>query len=537
MLSPSAHTDSFARENLPPASQWPVMKFDRPELRYPVQLNCGERLLDDAITEGFGAAPAIIHGDVVLSYAALKGLTDRFAHVLVTDLGVVPGGRVLLRGGNTPEMFAAWLAVMKIGAIAVTTMPMLRVRELLPIIRKAQVPLALCQAGLEDAVIGAQAEEPMLQRVVSFGAPGAELERLSASKPDHFAPVQTAADDVCLIAFTSGTTGDPKATMHFHRDVMAMGDSFARHIVRAGPGAVFSGTPPIAFTFGLGGLLTFPLQARAAVALPQQSTPPALAEAIARHGVTHLFTSPTAYRAMLNRGDEHDLSSLTTCISAGEHLPVSTAEAWMAATGIRLIDGIGSTEMIHIFISDRPEDVRLGATGRPVPGYEACLLDDHGQTITGPGTGRLGVRGPTGCRYLNDTRQTVYVVNGWNVTGDIFRRDEDGYYWYVARGDDMIVSSGYNIAGPEIEEALLLHPAVMECAVIGWPDSERGHIVKAVVVAREGFTADDALARTLQDHIKATLAPYKYPRAVSFVPALPKTATGKLQRHALRFGA
>jgi 2-aminobenzoate-CoA ligase len=537
MLSPSAHTDSFARENLPPASQWPVMKFDLPELRYPVRLNCGQRLLDDAIAEGFGAAPAILQGDVVLSYAGLKALTDRIAHVLTADLGVVPGGRVLLRGGNTPEMFAAWLAVMKAGAIAVTTMPMLRARELLPIIRKAQVPLALCQAGLEDALTGAQAEEPMLRRVISFGAPGAELERLASSKPDHFSAVQTAADDVCLIAFTSGTTGDPKATMHFHRDVMVMGDSFARHVVRAGPGAVFSGTPPIAFTFGLGGLLTFPLQARAAVALPQQSTPPALAEAIARHRVTHLFTSPTAYRAMLNRSDEHDLSSLTTCISAGEHLPVSTAEAWMAATGIRLIDGIGSTEMIHIFISDRPEDVRPGATGRPVPGYEACLLADDGQTIQGPGTGRLGVRGPTGCRYLNDARQTAYVVNGWNVTGDIFRRDEDGYYWYVARGDDMIVSSGYNIAGPEIEEALMLHPAVMECAVIGWPDSERGHIVKAVVVAREGFTTDDALAKALQDHIKATLAPYKYPRAVSFVSALPKTATGKLQRHALRFGA
>ena len=441
---------------------------------------------------------------------------------------------MLLRGANTPMMFAAWLAVMKAGAIAVTTMPMLRARELLPLVRKAKVALALCQGGLEEALAEVQAQEPELRRIVSFGAPGAELERLAAGKSDSFIPVATAADDICLIAFTSGTTGDPKATLHFHRDVMAMGDTFSRHIVRAPPGSVFCGTPPIAFTFGLGGLLTFPLQARAAIALPDQSTPPAMAEAIVRHRVTHLFTSPTAYRALLTKPGAYDLSSLVACVSAGEHLPLGTSEAWLAETGIRLIDGIGSTEMIHIFISDRPEDVRPGATGRPVPGYEACLLDDDDRVIEGPGTGRLGVRGPTGCRYLDDTRQTVYVVEGWNVTGDVFRRDEDGFYWYVARGDDMIVSSGYNISGPEIEEALMLHPAVLECAVIAWPDSERGHIVKAVVVASEGVTPDDALARALQDHIKATLAPYKYPRAVVFVSALPKTATGKLQRNALR---
>ena len=534
MLSPSAHLDSFARDHLPPPQLWPVLRFDLPELQYPDRLNCSTRLLDDAVAEGFGDKPAIMHGDWTITYSELKAMADRIAHVLTQDLAVIPGGRVLLRGANTPEMFAAWLAVIKAGAIAVTTMPMLRARELLPVIRKAEVAVALCQAGLEDDLTQAQAAEPLLRRVVLFGAPDTELERLAADKSDSFEPVATAADDVCLIAFTSGTTGDPKATLHFHRDVMAMGDTFASHIVGAPPGSVFCGTPPIAFTFGLGGLLTFPLQARSAVVLPAQSTPPAMAEAIARHRVTHLFTSPTAYRALLAKPGGYDLSSLTTCVSAGEHLPLGTSEAWLAATGIRLIDGIGATEMIHIFISDRPEDVRPGATGRPVPGYEACLLDADNRPIEGPGQGRLGVRGPTGCRYLDDPRQTVYVIDGWNVTGDVFRRDEDGFYWYVARGDDMIVSSGYNISGPEIEEALMLHPAVLECAVIAWPDAERGHIVKAVVVVGEGVTADDALAKALQDHIKATLAPYKYPRAVSFVSALPKTATGKLQRNALR---
>lgn len=532
----SAHVDTFARDHLPPEDQWPRLSFELPSLQYPDRLNCGAALLDRALAAAGRDKPAILQGDRAWSYGELAARADRIAHVLVDDLGVVPGARVLLRGPNTPELFAAWLAVMKSGAVAVTTMAMLRSRELRQMVDKAEIAFALCQHDLMDELTPLVGNGP-LRRAVAYGAPDAELERLAALKPVPFEAVATAQDDVCLIAFTSGTTGEPKATMHFHRDVMAMCDTFAAHMLQPTEDAVFSGTPPIAFTFGLGAVLVFPLYFHATIALPEQGTPAGLAETVRRHRVTHLFTSPTAYRAILARLSEFDLSSLKVCVSAGEPLPRHVSDAWFEATGLRIVDGIGSTEMIHIFISAAGDQARPGAVGKPVPGYRACLLDDHGREVEGPGVGRLGVIGPTGCRYLADKRQAAYIVGGWNVTGDIFRRDEDGYYWYVARSDDMIVSSGYNIAGPEIEAALSLHPDVAECAVVGWPDDERGQIVKAYVIPREGVEPGPDLARRLQDHVKQTLAPYKYPRAVEFRTSLPRTNTGKVQRHALRAAA
>ncbi len=532
-MHPSAHRDTFARDNLPPKSEWPVFEYHLPRLLLPDPFNCGKWLLDDAMAAVAPDKPAIIHKGVVWSYADLSSATNRLCHVLTQDLGVVPGNRVLLRGGNSPMMFALWLAVMKTGAIAVSTMPMLRSRELEQIVDKAQIGLAICEEGLRDELAILE-NGPVLQRTVTYGGRGAELESLMAAKPADFDAVATSQDDVCLIAFTSGTTGEPKATLHFHRDVQAMCETFARHMVPADETAIFTGTPPIAFTFGLGALLVFPLYFRATIALPDASTPVALAETIQRHRATHVFTSPTAYKVIATRAREFDLSSLRVCVSAGEALSRAISDQWFALTGIRLIDGIGGTEMIHIFISATGDAIRPGATGKPVPGYRAVLFDAEGRMLEGPAVGRLGVRGPTGCRYLSDPRQRDYVFQGWNMTGDIYRRDEDGYYWYVARGDDMIVSSGYNIAGPEVEAALALHPDVEEVAVIGWPDAERGQIVKAVVVARSGATPGPDLAKLLQEHVKKTLAPYKYPRAVEFTATLPKTTTGKLQRSALR---
>jgi 2-aminobenzoate-CoA ligase len=533
MFRVSAHVDTFARDSLPPPDQWPVITCEIDRLAYPDRLNCGVELLDRALETAGPDKPAILQGDRSWTYGQLATNVNRIAHSLSEDLGIVPGARVLLRGANTPELFAAWLAVMKAGAIAVTTMPMLRTAELRPIVDKAKIAIALCQEDLLDELEPLLGETP-LRRVVSYGSSGAELEQLSAAKPAAFEGVDTAQDDVCLIAFTSGTTGEPKATMHFHRDVMAMCDTFAFHMLRPADGAVFSGTPPIAFTFGLGALLVFPLYFRATIALPEASTPAGLATAVQRHGATHLFTSPTGYRAILQRRGEFNLSSLRVCVSAGEHLNQATSDAWYEATGVRIVDGIGSTEMIHIFISAAGAEVRPGAVGKPVPGFSARLLDEENRVIAGPGLGRLVVRGPTGCRYMADARQSNYVVNGWNVTGDVFRRDEDGYYWYVARSDDMIVSSGYNIAGPEVEAILAAHPDVLECAVVGWPDEDRGQVVKAVVVPRRADEAGPALAKALQDYVKAKLAPYKYPRIVEFRTALPLTPTGKLQRSALR---
>ncbi|MBN8965827.1 MAG: benzoate-CoA ligase family protein, partial [Rhizobiales bacterium] len=492
--------------------------------------------IDRWVAAGQGERTCLISPTETLTYAQLAERVNRIANVLTRDLGLVPGNRVLLRAPNNPMMVAACFAVIKAGGIVVATMPLLRAKELAYPLTKAKIALALCDARLIDEMERVRTQSDDLQRIVVWGSAAPEsLEKLMA-KPgyEHFAACNTASDDVCLIAFTSGTTGEPKGTMHFHRDMLAICDSYAKHVVRASPSDRFTGSPPLAFTFGLGGLVLFPLRIGASTVLLEKAGPDELLEAIARYKITIPFTAPTAYRAMLGKLKDHDVSSLRKCVSAGETLPKATFDAWRAATGIKILDGIGATEMLHIFIGSPEEEVRAGSTGKPVPGYEACILDDDGN-VAKPGTvGRLAVRGPTGCRYLADERQRKYVQNGWNVTGDTYRMDEDGSFWYQARSDDMIISAGYNIAGPEVEAALLTHAAVAECGVVGCPDEERGQIVKAYVVLRAGMTGDAALTRALQDHVKASIAPYKYPRAVEYVSELPKTQTGKLQRFELR---
>jgi len=530
----SAHVDTFARDNLPPVEQWPAFLFDRPEYHYPERLNCAAEFLDRWVAAGRGDAPCLFGLDVALTYRDLQALVNRIANVLVGELGLVPGGRVLLRSANNPMMVATYLAVLKAGGVVVATMPLLRAKELVYPIRKARIALALCDAKLSAEMEKAAAEAPELARIVYWGGGPGSLEAMIERASPEFAAVDTAADDVCLIAFTSGTTGEPKGTMHFHRDMLAICDGFSGNVLKPAADDRFIGSAPLAFTFGLGGSVLFPMRVGASFVVVEKAGPDDMPAAVERFKATICFTAPTAYRAMLAKLGEHDLSSLKKCVSAGEHLPKTTYDAWLAATGIKLIDGIGGTEMLHIFISAAGDDIRPGATGKPVPGYEAKIIDEAGEEVP-PGTvGRLAVRGPTGCRYLADARQTRYVENGWNIPGDTFRMDEDGYFWYQARSDDMIVSSGYNIAGPEVEVGLLSHPAVLECGVVGAPDPERGQVVKAYVVLRPGFEGDAALARTLQEHVKAEIAPYKYPRVVAFVDALPKTASGKLQRFALR---
>jgi 2-aminobenzoate-CoA ligase len=538
-MNTSTHVDTFARDNLPPREQWPEFRFDLPELRYPDRLNCVTELLDRWLINGNGGRPCLVAPGETWSYAQLAERVNRIANVLVRDLGLVPGNRVLLRAPNNRMMVAAYLAVIKAGGIVVATMPLLRAKELSYVLGKAKIALALCDARLAEEMEKAKDIVPDLQRIVYWGGSGAvDLEALMARPGyERFAACDTAVDDVCLIAFTSGTTGEPKGTMHFHRDMLATCDSYGRHVLRATPDDRFIGSPPLAFTFGLGGLVLFPMRIGAASVLIERAPPDELLATIASQRASVCFTAPTAYRAMLNRLGEFDISSLRICVSAGETLPKPTFEAWHKATGIKILDGIGATEMLHIFIGSPEPEVRAGATGRPVPGYRAAVLDDDGREVP-PGTiGRLAVRGPTGCRYLADPRQRKYVVDGWNITGDTYVMDADGYFWYQARSDDMIISAGYNIAGPEVEEALLTHAAVAECGVIGVADDERGQIVKAFVVLRPGHTGDGALTRALQDHVKAAIAPYKYPRAIEYVAALPRTQTGKLQRHALRQAA
>ncbi len=534
-MSRSAHVDRFCAQHLPAREQWPEFRFDLPELQFPEQLNCAAELLDRWVTEGQGDRLCIQGPGVRWSYAELQAQANRIARVLVDDMGLVPGNRVLLRGANSPMLAACWFAVVKAGAVAVGSMPLLRAKELTQIVAKAQISHALCDLALADELTLALPQCPTLGERLHFHSAAPDgLEARAAAKPALFETLATAADDTCLMAFTSGTTGTPKGTMHFHRDVMAACACWPIHVLRASPDDIFIGSPPLAFTFGLGGLLLFPLSIGASTVLLPKATPELLPAAIAQHRASVCFTSPTAYRAMAGNVAAHDLGSLRKCVSAGEALPAATRQLWKDASGIEMIDGIGSTELLHIFISHTEAQARPGATGRPVPGYTAAILDDARQPVPPGQVGRLAIKGPTGCRYLADERQTQYVQNGWNLTGDAYRVDEDGCFVYQARTDDMIISGGYNIAGPEVEGALLLHPAVAECGVIGVADDERGRIVKAFVVLRSGHEPTPATAKQLQDFVKQSIAPYKYPRAIEFRSELPRTETGKLQRFRLR---
>jgi 2-aminobenzoate-CoA ligase len=539
MSAASAHIDGFARERLPPREQWPAFEFDLPVLRYPPRLNCGVELLDRMVAAGHGDRPVLVTPHERVTYRQLLERANRMARVLTEDYGLVPGNRVLIRAANNPTFVAAWFAVAKAGGIVVATMPLLRARELAVILEKAQIGLALCDERLAEEMEAAVATAPVCRRIAWFngsGLPGqgAELEQAMARKPADFANCDTAADDIVLIAFTSGTTGKPKGTMHFHRDVLAISDCFPRFVLKPRADDVFIGSPPIAFTFGLGGLVTFPMRVGASTVLIETPSPDNLLQAMAEFRATVCFTAPTAYRRLADKVAGTDIRSLRRCVSAGETLPLPTFEAWQSATGLSIIDGIGATEMLHIFIAASDDDIRPGATGKPVPGYRAMVVDEAMQPVPAGQVGRLAVRGPTGCRYLADERQKDYVVEGWNLTGDAYRMDEDGYFWFQARTDDMIVSGGYNISGPEIEEALLEHEAVAECAVVGAPDPDRSAIVKAFVVLRAGKAASPELARALQDFVKQRIAPYKYPRAIEFADNLPRTETGKVQRFVLR---
>jgi len=534
-MTPSAHVDTFTRDNLPPRSDWPQLAFELPELRYPERLNCAAELLDRPVTRGHGHRVALRSAEGECTYLQLFTQANRLAHVLVREMGLRPGNRVLLRGPNSPMMAACWLAVMKAGGVCVATMPLLRAKELIDIIDKAQITHALCDRRLDEELKKAEGISSGLKQIKYWhdDAPDS-LDALALRQPTVFGNVATAADDAALIAFTSGTTGTPKGTVHFHRDVLAMCDTFARSCVRMGKDDIVCGTPPIAFTFGLGGLLCFPLRYGASSVLMEKLSPETLLETVQRFKATTCFSSPLMYRAMSALAGQFDLRTLKTCVSAGEALPDATRQLFKQATGIEIIDGIGSTEMIHCFISHTPERVRRGATGYAVAGYRAAVLNDALEACKPGEVGRLAVRGPTGCRYLADPRQKDYVKNGWNLTGDAYAMDRDGYFFYQARTDDMIISAGYNIAGPEVEGALLTHPAVAECAVVAAPDAERGTIVKAFVVLKKEFPGNDSTAKTLQEHVKQAIAPYKYPRAIEFIDALPRTETGKVQRFKLR---
>jgi len=537
----TAHQDTFCRDHLPSPELCPEFDYSGvPELRYPERMNCAVELLDKMAAQ-HGDRAVFHHASGKWTYKQLLETANRIAHVLVQDLGMIPGNRVLLRGANSPMMAACWFAVIKAGGVAVCTGPLLRVRELIYVADKAEIKIALtdskvagdCELAMKARADGKSRADA---RVIHFNSDARDsLESLMRAKPATFKNCDTSADDVAMIAFTSGSTGRGKAAMHFHRDVIAVTDCFPRYILKPDQNDIFCGQAPFSFTYGLGALVLFPMRFGASSVLIEQSSPAELLKAIAQHRATICFTSPTAYRAMLKLMQGEDISALKKCVSAGEHLPRTTCEAWHRATEIKIIDGIGSTEMLQIFISASGDDIRPGATGKVVPGYRAKVVDDDGNELSPGSVGRLAVQGPTGCRYIDDPeQQQKYVENGWNLTGDCFRMDEEGYFWYQARSDDMIVSSGYNISGPEVEGVLLDHPQVAECAVVGVPDEDRGQLVKAFVVLTPDAKADDAMAKSLQDFVKQQIAPYKYPRAIEFASALPKTTTGKLQRFRLR---
>jgi 2-aminobenzoate-CoA ligase len=537
-LGSSAHVDTFTRDNLPPLDQWPDLLLDRPQFQYPERLNAAVELTDRMVERGHSDRIALIGNGRRRTYKELTDWSNRVAHALVENYGVKPGNRVLIRSGNNPALVAAWLAATKAGAVVVNTMPLLRAGELTKIVDKAQIGLALTDTRIADELIACAKDSRFLKQVVGFDGTSnhdAELDRIALDKPVKFDAVPTGRDDVALLGFTSGTTGEPKATMHFHRDLLIIADGYAREVLNVTPDDIFVGSPPLAFTFGLGGLAIFPLRFGATATLLENASPANMIQIIENYKATICFTAPTAYRAMLAAVEQGaDLSSLRIAVSAGETLPAPVFEDWRRKTGKPILDGIGTTELLHIFITNRLDDAHPGITGRPVTGYEAKIVDSNMNIVKPGNVGRLAVRGPTGCRYLADARQKSYVCDRWNLTGDAYFQDEEGRFHFAARADDMIVSAGYNIAGPEVESALLSHADVGECAVIGAPDVERGQIVTAFVVLKAGVNGDAACVKRLQDHVKAVIAPYKYPRAVKFVDALPKTQTGKIQRFKLR---
>ncbi len=537
MTSPSAQTDRFVHDRLPPSAQRADMRYDLPELVIPAQANLVDVLLGQIAARGLSDRPFLRSDNITLSYTDASERIDRIAQVLTEDFELQPGNRVLLRGGNSIGMALAWLGVVKAGLVAVATMPLLRAKELVEVIDKAEPALALSDATLLEELQTAQAQTGRLKTIIPFNlvdAPGS-LEVLSASKNGYFTPCLTAADDIAMMAFTSGTTGKPKAAVHTHRDVLAACQAWPRHVLRATPDDIVMGSPPLAFTFGLGGMLLFPFAAGASVYFPSIAyTPEAMVKLVNDQGATICYTAPTFYRQMAPYAKQHGMPSLRICVSAGEALPDATRQLWKDATGIDMLDGIGATEMFHIFISTAPGDVRRGAIGKVVPGYIAKVVDDEGRELARGRVGKLAVKGPTGCKYLADSRQTNYVKDGWNYPGDAFVQDADGYFFYQARDDDMIITAGYNVGAPEVEDALLKHAAVAECAVVGVPDEERGMVVKAFVVLKPGHAESAETIKALQDHVKATLAPFKYPRQVVFMANLPRTETGKLQRFKLR---
>ena len=538
---PSAQPDHFVHDHLPPPEQWPELRFDRPELLLPAQVNAVQALFERAARAGHSDRPLFRSDERTLTYAQAQIEVNRIANALTVELGLVPGNRVLLRGGNSVAMALAWLGTVQAGLIAVATMPLLRAKELGAILTKAQPSVALCDVKLQDELKAALAADPTMagMKLLTFNTAEGEaphsLEALARRQCEHGTPCPTAATDIALLAFTSGTTGTPKAAVHTHRDVLAACETWPRHVLRATPDDIVMGSPPLAFTFGLGGLLVFPMWAGASVYFPSiPYTPEAMVQLIGRVGATICYTAPTFYRQMAAFARQHGIGRLRISVSAGEGLPDATRQLWKEASGLEMLDGIGATEMFHIFISSPPEAVRRGAIGQVVPGYEARVVDDDGRPLPVGEVGKLAVIGPTGCKYLDEPRQTQYVRGGWNFPGDAFRQDADGYFFYQARTDDMIITAGYNVAGPEVEAALLQHPAVAECGVVGKADDERGMIILAYVVLKPGQAADADQVKTLQDHVKHTLAPYKYPREVRFVSSLPRTETGKLQRFALR---
>ena len=523
--------DRFVHDRMPAVADLPQMLYELPELQFPGKLNAVVELLDRHVAGGDGERVLLRDARGVLTYAQVLDRVNQTARVLIEDFGLVTGNRVLLRGGNSIDMAIGWLATVKAGLIAVATMPLLRARELAAVIQKGEIGFALCASALLDELTAAQRDCPTLKTIVSFD----DLKARAANKSTDCPAASTDGDDVALMAFTSGTTGTPKAALHTHRDLLAACEAWPRHVLRATPGDIVVGSPPLAFTFGLGGLLVFPMWAGASVYFADGAyTPESMVETIRSVGATICYTAPTFYRRMAAFAERTRLPTLRICVSAGEALPDATRQLWKQASGIEMLDGIGATEMFHIFISSQPEDVRRGAIGKVVPGYRAQVVDESGQLLPPGAVGKLAVIGPTGCKYLDEPRQKKYVVNGWNYPGDSFMMDADGYFYYQARDDDMIITAGYNVAGPEVENCLALHEAVAECAVIGKADEERGMLVKAYVVLKDVAAASDATRVALQDFVKANLAPFKYPRQIEFVTSLPRTETGKLQRHRLR---
>ncbi len=531
----------------PPRELWPRFGLDFPEAReWPAKLNIAEVLVDDNLKRG--DKPAILYEDRQIKYRELQLMINKFGNALKV-LDVKPYDRVMLRLPNIPEFIVSSLAVQKLGAVSVPTFTLLKAKELSYIASDCEAKVLITTPSLLEDVEKAKGELKTIRHIVLADAKPSEVEAPYIAfdylmddfkEATGLEPVRVDQDEVTLLLYTSGTTGPPKGCIHTHRHYLAVADCYAKNVLQAREDDVWGGPPTMAFAYGHTGLICNPLRHGATTSLVGSGRfePASMFQLIEKHGISVFYGVPTAYRTMValkhERG-KYDFSSLRVCVTAGEPCPPSLYYTIKEFFGCEVLEHMGCTELFNGFISTRFGQVKPGSMGLAVPGYDVRILGDDGNEVKTGEVGHLAVAGPIGIRYWKlPEKQAESVRNGWNHTGDMAYKDEEGFFWFASRSDDIIKTAAYRVSPHEVEEALIKHGAVAEAGVIGVPDLERGQIIKAFIVLKPDHKPSSRLEEELRVFVKDQIAPYKAPKEVEFVKELPKTETGKIRRAELK---